>query len=81
MRISRIKIRNFRNFAALGVPLGDHAVIVGDNKIGNPNIRPSPRAQPVAFQERSPGPPGTRAALGRVQSPNRNQNLLFPVCV
>jgi hypothetical protein len=28
----------------------------------------------------SPSPPGTRAALGRVQSPNRNQNLLFPIC-
>jgi putative ATP-dependent endonuclease of the OLD family len=38
MRISRIKIKNFRNFADLIVPLGHHAVIVGENKVGKSNL-------------------------------------------
>jgi putative ATP-dependent endonuclease of OLD family len=38
MRISRIAITNFRNFAALDVRLGEHAVIVGENKIGKSNF-------------------------------------------
>ncbi len=38
MRISRIKINNFRNFANLDVTLGKHAVIVGENKIGKSNL-------------------------------------------
>lgn len=38
MRISKIAIRNFRNFADLNVALGDHAVIVGENKIGKSNL-------------------------------------------
>ncbi len=38
MRISRITIRNFRNFADLDVVLGEHAVIVGENKIGKSNL-------------------------------------------
>jgi putative ATP-dependent endonuclease of OLD family len=38
MRISRIKIQNFRNFADLDVNLGEHAVIVGENKIGKSNL-------------------------------------------
>lgn len=38
MRISKIQIRNFRNFPELDVNLGQHAVIVGENKIGKSNL-------------------------------------------
>lgn len=38
MRISRIAIKNFRNFADLNVALSEHAVIVGENKIGKSNL-------------------------------------------
>lgn len=38
MRISHIQITNFRNFADLDVRLGEHAVIVGENKIGKSNL-------------------------------------------
>lgn len=38
MRISRISIRNFRNFREFDVRLGKHAVIVGANKIGKSNL-------------------------------------------
>jgi len=38
LRISRIQITNFRNFADLDVRLGEHAVIVGENKIGKSNL-------------------------------------------
>ena len=38
MRISRIQIQNFRNFAKLDVSLGTHAVIVGENKVGKSNL-------------------------------------------
>lgn len=38
MRISRIAITNFRNFSDLDVPVGEHAVIVGENKIGKSNL-------------------------------------------
>jgi putative ATP-dependent endonuclease of OLD family len=38
MRISRIKIMNFRNFEDLDVVLGEHAVIIGENKIGKSNL-------------------------------------------
>jgi len=38
MRISRIQIQNFRNFANLDVNVGQHAVIVGENKIGKSNL-------------------------------------------
>jgi len=38
LRISRITIKNFRNFADLNVMLGEHAVIVGENKIGKSNL-------------------------------------------
>ena len=38
MRLSRIQINNFRNFVALDVALGQHAVIVGENKIGKSNL-------------------------------------------
>jgi putative ATP-dependent endonuclease of the OLD family len=38
MRISRIQIDNFRNFKHLDVNLNEHAVIVGENKIGKSNL-------------------------------------------
>lgn len=38
MRISRITIRNFRNFRDFDVSLAEHAVIVGSNKIGKSNL-------------------------------------------
>ncbi len=38
MRISRVEIINFRNFRHLEVELGEHAVIVGENKIGKTNF-------------------------------------------
>ena len=38
MRISRIQIENFRNFAKLDIALGENAVIVGENKIGKSNF-------------------------------------------
>lgn len=38
MKISRIQITNFRNFHKLNISLSDHAVIVGENKIGKSNL-------------------------------------------
>lgn len=38
MRLSRIKIKNFRNFKNLNVRLGEHAVILGENKVGKTNL-------------------------------------------
>ena len=38
MRLSRIKIKNFRNFKSLSISLGEHAVILGENKVGKTNL-------------------------------------------
>lgn len=38
MRISRIRITNFRNFRVLNLDLAGNAVIVGENKIGKTNL-------------------------------------------
>lgn len=38
MRIARIEIKNFRNFRHLDLKIGQHAVIVGENKIGKSNL-------------------------------------------
>jgi putative ATP-dependent endonuclease of OLD family len=38
MRIDRLQITNFRNFKALDVRLGGHAVIVGENRAGKSNL-------------------------------------------
>lgn len=38
MRFAHIRIKNFRNFADLDVEVGEHAVIVGENKIGKSNL-------------------------------------------
>lgn len=38
MRIVRVEVRNFRNFRHLDLQIGQHAVIVGENKIGKSNL-------------------------------------------
>lgn len=38
MRISRVRIENFRNFSELDVALAEDAVIVGENKVGKSNF-------------------------------------------
>ncbi|MGH9327269.1 MAG: ATP-dependent nuclease [Terriglobia bacterium] len=38
MRLSRIIIKNFRNFKFLDVKLGERAVILGENKVGKTNL-------------------------------------------
>lgn len=38
MRLSRIRINNFRNFKSLNVRLGEHTVILGENKVGKTNL-------------------------------------------
>ncbi len=38
MRISRVSVQNFRNFKNLDVSLSEHAVIVGENRIGKSNF-------------------------------------------
>lgn len=38
MRLSRIVIKNFRNFSSLDVRLGRHAVVLGENKVGKTNL-------------------------------------------
>jgi len=38
MRISRVRVENFRNFQLLDLHLDKHAVIVGENKIGKSNL-------------------------------------------
>jgi putative ATP-dependent endonuclease of the OLD family len=38
MRISRVRIENFRNFKLLDVELGQNIVLVGENKSGKTNF-------------------------------------------
>lgn len=38
MQISRLQIKNFRNFESLDVQVGRHAVIVGENRVGKTNL-------------------------------------------
>lgn len=38
MKLSRIHIENYRNFKLLDIVLSEHAVIVGENKIGKSNL-------------------------------------------
>jgi len=38
MWLSRIIIKNFRNFRSLDVKLGKHAVVLGENKVGKTNL-------------------------------------------
>ena len=38
MWLSRVIIKNFRNFKSLDVKLGEHAVVLGENKVGKTNL-------------------------------------------
>lgn len=38
MHLSRIQIKNFRNFKELDISLGENAVILGENKVGKTNL-------------------------------------------
>ena len=38
MWLSRITIKNFRNFKLLDIKLGEHAVVLGENKVGKTNL-------------------------------------------
>jgi putative ATP-dependent endonuclease of OLD family len=38
MRLSRIAIKNFRNFKSFDVSLDEHAVFLGENKVGKTNL-------------------------------------------
>lgn len=38
MKLHRLEIRNFRNFKHLDLRIGQHAVIVGENKVGKSNL-------------------------------------------
>src|ERR1700751_2791020 len=38
MWLSRVIIKNFRNFRSLDVELGEHAVVLGENKVGKTNL-------------------------------------------
>ena len=38
MHLSRIQIKNFRNFQDLDVALGGNLVIVGENRVGKSNL-------------------------------------------
>jgi energy-coupling factor transporter ATP-binding protein EcfA2 len=38
VRISRLQLKNFRNFRDLDLSLGDHVVIVGENGVGKSNL-------------------------------------------
>ena len=38
MWLSRVMIKNFRNFRSLDVKLGEHAVFLGENKVGKTNL-------------------------------------------
>lgn len=38
MWLSRITVKNFRNFKLMDVKLGEHAVVLGENKVGKTNL-------------------------------------------
>ncbi|MDD2564088.1 MAG: AAA family ATPase [Salinivirgaceae bacterium] len=38
MYLSRIQIKNFRNFKSLDIPLNGNAIIVGENRVGKSNL-------------------------------------------
>lgn len=38
MRLSRVKVTNFRNFSSLDIPLFGNAVVVGENRVGKSNL-------------------------------------------
>jgi hypothetical protein len=38
MRLSKLSIRNFRNFRAVDIPLSDNVVLLGENRVGKSNL-------------------------------------------
>ena len=38
MRLANLSIRNFRNFAAIDIPLAPNVVLLGDNRVGKSNL-------------------------------------------
>jgi len=38
MRISKISVRNFRNFVNFSVDVGDNAIVLGENRVGKSNL-------------------------------------------
>src|SRR3990172_8423042 len=38
MRLSRIKVENFRNFSNLDIPVAGNIVVVGENRVGKSNL-------------------------------------------
>ena len=38
MRLSRIRVKNFRNLVSIDVPLAQHTVVVGENRSGKSNL-------------------------------------------
>ena len=38
MRLHRVQIDNFRNFSKLDIRLGQHVVVIGENKVGKSNL-------------------------------------------
>jgi putative ATP-dependent endonuclease of OLD family len=38
MRLSRLQIANFRNFQSIDIALSEHAIFVGENKVGKSNL-------------------------------------------
>jgi putative ATP-dependent endonuclease of the OLD family len=38
MRLSRLQIINFRNFQSIDIALSNHAIFVGENKVGKSNL-------------------------------------------
>ncbi|MFE5828622.1 DUF2813 domain-containing protein, partial [Streptomyces erythrochromogenes] len=38
MRLARLTVRNFRNFAGIDVPLVGNVVLLGENRVGKSNL-------------------------------------------
>lgn len=38
MRLAKLKIRNFRNFSAVDIPLAGNVVLLGENRVGKSNL-------------------------------------------
>lgn len=38
MRLSKLSIRNFRNFRLVEIPLSDNVVLLGENRVGKSNL-------------------------------------------
>lgn len=38
MRLSKLSIRNFRNFTTIDIPLAGNVVLLGENRVGKSNL-------------------------------------------